>query len=359
MSDKKYSAIVTRAGSEKIAAAAISGVPVGITQMAVGDGGGALPVPSPVQTMLINELYRAPLNRLEIADQAANIIRAEMIMPPQVGGFWLREVALFDDEGICLAVANLPESYKPLLGEGSGRFQVINVWIAVSSTADVKIIADPSVIIATVDEVNKAKNDAKDYTDDVISELDENIKDAISDAVASAVRNAWEQDNPVGTTRLFNKKVDPNKLWPWSSWVQAAEHLTLRTSKADGSDVGVTGGSDTATITRANLPNEQLNISGGTSQQDAQTLTTKSAGKHAHKGGMRGPGAEYDGTISGTDNDGRHTLNWTSEDGDHNHNMDVPAHTHTVSGKTDALGQGQAISIVEKHVLQMCWHRVA
>ncbi|HCF8721747.1 TPA: phage tail protein, partial [Klebsiella pneumoniae] len=73
------------------------------------------------------ELYRAPLNRLVIADQGANIIRAEMVMLPQVGGFWLREAALYDDEGVCLAVANLPESYKPLLAEGSGRLQSVNL----------------------------------------------------------------------------------------------------------------------------------------------------------------------------------------------------------------------------------------
>lgn len=354
-----FFAILTKSGADAIAAAALTGEPVGFSWMAVGDGAGRRVVPDPSQSGLVSEKYRAPLNRLVIPEQTANVIHAEMIMPPQVGGFWLREAALFNDDGVCLAVANLPESYKPLLTEGSGRTQIINIWLAVSNTADVQLIADTSVILATADEVNKAKDEAKDYADKIIGELDSNIKDAISSAVAAAVRDAWEQDNPIGTTRLFNKKIDPNKLWPWSSWMQAAEHLTLRTAKADGSDVGVTGGSDTATITRANLPNEQLNISGNTSQQAAQTLTTALGGKHAHKGGMRGPGAEYGGTISGTDNDGMHSLNWTSEDGEHNHSMDVPAHAHAVSGKTDALGQGQAISIVEKHVLQMCWHRVA
>lgn len=140
--------------------------------MAVGDGGGVLPVPSPDQTALINEQYRAPLNRLVIADQAANVIRAEMIMPPQAGGFWIREAALFDETGICLAVANLPESYKPLLAEGSGRFQVINIWLMVSQTADVQMIADPSVILATVEEVRRAGNNAKDYADDIVSTLE-------------------------------------------------------------------------------------------------------------------------------------------------------------------------------------------
>ena len=111
----KYRAILTEAGLNKLAAAALTGEPAGFSSMGVGDGGGTLYQPRPGQTGLINELYRAPLNRLVIADQGANIIRAEMVMFPQVGGFWLREAALYDDEGVCLAVANLPESYKPLL----------------------------------------------------------------------------------------------------------------------------------------------------------------------------------------------------------------------------------------------------
>lgn len=128
-----------------------------------------------------------------------------MVMLPEVGGFWLREAALYDDEGVCLAVANLPESYKPLLAEGSGRLQSVNLWIAVSNTADVELKADPSVIMATVEEVTRAKNEAKDYADELIeglekdigqdmeaakdytdkavSELDKNTKKAIADAV--------------------------------------------------------------------------------------------------------------------------------------------------------------------------------
>ncbi|EPZ8419189.1 phage tail protein, partial [Klebsiella pneumoniae] len=143
----KYSAVVTAAGREKMAAAAITGQPVGFAFMGVGDGGGVVPSPDPTQVSLVNERYRAALNRVVIADQSANIIRAEMIMPPQVGGFWLREAGLFDEDGVCLAVASLAPSYKPLLAEGSGRLQALNIWIAVSSTADIELKADPSVIL--------------------------------------------------------------------------------------------------------------------------------------------------------------------------------------------------------------------
>ncbi|HCU0966964.1 TPA: phage tail protein, partial [Klebsiella pneumoniae] len=216
---KKYFAMLTDAGIQKFAEAALSGEPVGFSHMGVGDGGGTLPQPYATQTGLINELYRAPLNRLVIADGGANIIRAEMVMFPQVGGFWLREAALYDDDGVCLALANLPPSYKPLLAEGSGRQQAVNLWIAVNNTADVRLVTDPAVVIASLGEVNRAKNEAKDYADKIINELDINIQQAITEAVKTAVRDAWEEDNPPGTTRFFNQNLNPNERWPWSQWV--------------------------------------------------------------------------------------------------------------------------------------------
>ncbi|MEI4907978.1 phage tail protein, partial [Klebsiella pneumoniae] len=94
--------------------------------------------------------------RLVIADSGANVIRAEMVMFPQVGGFWLREAALYDDDGVCLALASLPPSYKPLLAEGSGRQQAVNLWIAVNNTADVRLMTDPAVVIASLGEVDRA-----------------------------------------------------------------------------------------------------------------------------------------------------------------------------------------------------------
>ncbi|HHL1851479.1 TPA: phage tail protein [Klebsiella pneumoniae] len=378
----KYRAILTEAGLNKLAAAALTGEPAGFSSMGVGDGGGTLYQPRPGQTGLINELYRAPLNRLVIADQGANIIRAEMVMFPQVGGFWLREAALYDDEGVCLAVANLPESYKPLLAEGSGRLQSVNLWIAVSNTADVELKADPSVIMATVEEVTRAKNEAKDYADELIeglekdigqdmeaakdytdkavSELDKNTKKAIADAVKKAVGDAWEQDNPVGTTRFFIQNLNPNERWPWSQWVYTGENKTIRVGKADGSNVGQTGGSDNVTLQRNNLPAVQINVNGETSELPAHELTTRGAGRHKHQGGMAAPGEAWDGNyIVGSDNDSRRTRNNTSEADDHTHIVEVQAHKHNTTGKTDNLGEGKSLSVVEAHTLLMCWSRVA
>ncbi|MDZ1464128.1 phage tail protein [Klebsiella quasipneumoniae] len=358
MTEKKYAALLTEAGQAAFATAAISGEPVGLSFMAVGDGGGTLPAVSASQTGLINELYRAPLNRLVIADQAANVIRAEMIMLPQVGGFWLREAALYDDSGACLAVASLPESYKPLLAEGSGRLQSVNLWIAVSNTADVELKADPSVILATVGEVARAKAEAKDYTDEVAGSLDLNIQQAIADAITAARRDFWEEENPTGTVRFFAQNVDPNEKWPWSEWIYTGENKTIRIGKADGSDVGTTGGSDTVILQRDNLPAVQIDVSGKTSEQPQQELTTKPSGRHKHGGvPSRENPWEIGGDISQRFNPAN--LGDTDEVEDHEHGIDIPPHDHDVNGKTDNLGEGQSFSVVEAHTLLMCWARVA
>lgn len=358
MSEKTYQAILTNAGKSRLAAAALSGEPVGFTHMGVGDGGGTVPAPDPTRERLVNERYRATLNRLVIADQAQNIIRAELVIMPQVGGFWLREAALYDADGVCLAAANLPPSYKPLLAEGSGRLQSVNLWIAVNNTADVQLIADPTVIIASVNEVNRAKNEAKDYADKVVGDLDTNIQQAIADAVKSAVNDAWELDNPVGTTRFFIQNINPNEKWPWSEWVYTGENKTIRVGKADGSDVGQTGGSDTVTLQRDNLPAVQIDVSGETSEQQEQKLTTTRGGVHNH-GGVAGKDDPWE--IGG---DVRQLFNpkelgVTDDAGEHDHEVTVPPHKHSTTGKTANLGEGESFSVVEAHTLLMCWSRVA
>lgn len=344
---KAYQTVLTAAGEARFANAALTGETVGFAWMAVGDGGGDIPTPDPAQTGLINERYRAPLNRLVIADQGANVIRAEMIMLPQVGGFWLREASLLDDDGVCLAVASLPPSYKPLLAEGSGRLQAVNLWIAVSNTADVELKTDPGVILATVEEVTRAQNEAKDYTDEVIAQ-----------AIAAAKRNFWEDDNPAGTTRFFNQNVNPNEKWPWSQWVYTGENKTIRVGKADGSDVGTTGGNDNVTLQKANLPEVQIDVTGETSEQKEQKLTTTRGGIH-HHGGV--PGKDDPWEIGGDVQQlfNPKELGVTDDAGEHDHEVTVPPHKHTTSGKTANLGEGKSFSVVEAHTLLMCWSRVA
>lgn len=391
MNEKKYSAVITDTGAERLANAAVTGTPIAIKEMAVGDGGGRLPQPIATNTQLIGEQYRAELNKLVIADSDASVIEAEMIMPPQIGGFWLRELALYAEDGECIAVGNMPETYKPLLAEGSGRFQIIRMQLKVSSTASVELIADPSVILATVEDVNTLEEKVKDYTDEQLSDHEQSrnhpdatltakgftqlsnatdsdsedlaatpaaIKAAIKDAVAAAVSQAWELDNPVGSSRLFNQNLNPNERWPWSTWEYAGEHLTIRTAKADGSDVGTLGGSDAVTIARVNLPAEEISVSGTAQDTDLGTKRTKPGGKHVHHGV---PKRNSDYELGGNNRVffDPYQEGDTDEAGEHDHEIELGSHGHPVSGTTDALGQGQAISIVERHKLQMLWHRIA
>ncbi|AEX53117.1 phage tail fiber protein [Rahnella aquatilis CIP 78.65 = ATCC 33071] len=161
----KYYALLTNVGTAKLANATALGEQVEITQMAVGDGNGALPTPNPAQTALVHELRRAPLNTLTIDPVNANQIIAEQVIPEDVGGWWIREIGLYDSAGDLIAIANCAETYKPLLQEGSGRVQVIRVILIVSSTQAVTLKIDPSVVLATRQYVDDQIIQVKAYVD--------------------------------------------------------------------------------------------------------------------------------------------------------------------------------------------------
>lgn len=161
----KYYAVLTNVGAAKLANATALGSQVEITQMAVGDGNGVLPTPNPAQTALVHELRRKPLNSLSIDPNNANQIIAEQVIPEDEGGWWIREIGLFDKDGDMIAVANCAETYKPQLQEGSGRVQVVRMILIVSSTAAVTLKIDPSVVLATRQYVDDQIIQVKSYVD--------------------------------------------------------------------------------------------------------------------------------------------------------------------------------------------------
>jgi len=161
----KYYALLTNIGAAKLANATALGEQVEITQMAVGDGNGALPTPNPAQTALVHEQRRAPLNTLTIDPVNTNQIIAEQVIPEDVGGWWIREIGLYDSAGDLIAIANCAETYKPLLQEGSGRVQIIRVILIVSSTMAVTLKIDPSVVLATRQYVDDQIIQVKAYVD--------------------------------------------------------------------------------------------------------------------------------------------------------------------------------------------------
>ncbi|WP_227726171.1 phage tail protein [Yersinia proxima] len=164
----KYFALLTNLGAAKLANAAALGTQLQITQMAVGDGGGVLPTPNPAQTQLLGEKRRAALNSLSIDEANSSQIIAEQVIPETDGGWWIREVGLFDKDGILIAIANCPDTYKPLLQEGSGRTQTVRMVLIVSSTEAVTLKIDPSVVLATRKYVDDRVIEVKAYADDLM-----------------------------------------------------------------------------------------------------------------------------------------------------------------------------------------------
>ncbi|EPD9010969.1 phage tail protein [Escherichia coli] len=165
MSTKFYT-LLTEIGAAKLASATALGVPLKITHMAVGDGGGALPTPDAKQTALVNEKRRAALNMLYIDPQNSSQIIAEQVIPENEGGWWIREVGLFDESGALIAVGNCPESYKPQLAEGSGRTQTVRMVLITSSTDNITLKIDPAVVLATRKYVDDKALELKVYVDD-------------------------------------------------------------------------------------------------------------------------------------------------------------------------------------------------
>ncbi len=152
----KYFAILTNYGATQLANAVALGTQMNISAMAVGDGGGTLLVPDPAQTKLVRENRRAAVNQVSIDEKNPNFIIAEQVIPENEGGWWIREIGLFDDTGGLIAVGNAPETYKPNLQEGSGRTQVIQMVLMVSSTQAITLKVDPSVVLATREYVTKS-----------------------------------------------------------------------------------------------------------------------------------------------------------------------------------------------------------
>ncbi|EFQ4797028.1 phage tail protein [Salmonella enterica] len=151
----KFKTVITTAGAAKLAAATVpGGKKINLNAMAVGDGGGKLPVPDAGQTQLVNEVWRHTLNKISQDNRYSNYIVAELVIPPEVGGFWMRELGLYDDEGTLIAVANMAESYKPELAEGSGRAQTCRMVIIVSDVESVALSIDSTMVMATQDYVD-------------------------------------------------------------------------------------------------------------------------------------------------------------------------------------------------------------
>ncbi|EOW4173845.1 tail fiber protein [Escherichia coli] len=193
----KFKTVITTAGAAKLAAAtAPGGRKVNITTMAVGDGGGKLPVPDAGQTGLIHEVWRHALNKISQDKRNSNYIIAELVIPPEVGGFWMRELGLYDDAGTLIAVANMAESYKPALAEGSGRSQTCRMVIIVSSVASVDLTIDTTTVMAT-----------QDYVDDKIAEHEQSRRHPDASLTAKGFTQLSSATNSTSETLAATPKA--------------------------------------------------------------------------------------------------------------------------------------------------------
>ncbi|HBH4799749.1 TPA: tail fiber protein [Escherichia coli] len=193
----KFRTVITTAGAAKLAAAtAPGGRKVNITTMAVGDGGGKLPVPDAGQTGLIHEVWRHALNKISQDKRNSNYIIAELVIPPEVGGFWKRELGLYDDAGTLIAVANMAESYKPALAEGSGRSQTCRMVIIVSSVASVELTIDTTTVMAT-----------QDYVDDKIAEHEQSRRHPDASLTAKGFTQLSSATNSTSETLAATPKA--------------------------------------------------------------------------------------------------------------------------------------------------------
>ncbi|GKQ96491.1 phage tail protein [Aeromonas hydrophila] len=220
-----YFAIPTHAGQAKIANAIALGIPLKITQMAVGDGNGQPVTPNPAQTTLVREQRRAPLNTLFQDPLNPAQLVAEQIIPETVGGWWIREVGLYDETGTLIAIANSPDTYKPQLSEGSGRTQTIRMVLIVSDTSAVELKIDPSVVLAT-------RKYVEDKQADELAKLDNKQSVRVSTTVAITLSAAQTIDGvalAVGDRVLVKDQADAKQ----NGIYMVATQAWTRTTDAD------------------------------------------------------------------------------------------------------------------------------
>ncbi|EGZ0151135.1 tail fiber protein [Escherichia coli] len=194
---RKFKTVITDTGAKKLAqAAAPDGKPVRLTHMAVGDSGGTLPTPDSKQTRLVHEVWRHTVNRVILDATHQNRIIAELVIPPETGGFWIREIGVFDEHGDLIAVGNTAESYKPAVAEGSGRAQTFRTILTVSSTATVALTVDNTMVMATVD-----------YVDDKLKEHEQSRRHPDASLTAKGFVQLSSATNSVSETQAATPKA--------------------------------------------------------------------------------------------------------------------------------------------------------
>ncbi|MEB2476560.1 phage tail protein, partial [Citrobacter freundii] len=257
----KYFAILTNQGAARLANAAALGTKLNLTQMAVGDANGTLPTPDPAQTKLISQKRIGPLNLLTVDPTNTSQIIAEQIIPENEGGFWIREIGLYDDAGVLIAVANCPETYKPQLQEGSGRTQTIRMILIVSSTSAITLKIDPSVVLAT-----------RQYVDDRVIEV-KNYADGLMRAHEQSRNHPDATTTAKGFTQLNSSVVDDSET-------QAATPKAVKIAM-DNASARLAKERNLADLPNPALARQNLQLGDSSTKNTGTTANTVAAGDDA------------------------------------------------------------------------------
>lgn len=227
----QYFATLTAYGEEKLANCTALGIPFDIAKMGVGDGNGAVPVPDRLRTALVREVRRAPLNSLARDSANTSQLIAEQVIPENEGGWFIREMGLYDEAGGLVAYSNAPETYKPLMAEGSGRTQVLRMVLMVSSDAQITLKVDPSVVLATREQVSKAIADELAKLDGKLSVLYTTTGNIVLSGLGAQAGGDWPAVLPDGARVLVKNQADGSKNGIYT----AAAGAWARSADADAS----------------------------------------------------------------------------------------------------------------------------
>lgn len=144
-----YSSIFTSAGVAKLSAAIAAGSAVNLTHMAVGDGNGTEVNPQASQTALVREVWRGAVNSVTQDPAAPQKFLVELVVPAGVGGWTIREVGIFDADGVMIAVGNFPATYKAVVTDGVTTDLIIRVEVIVYNGSIITLALDPNVAVAS------------------------------------------------------------------------------------------------------------------------------------------------------------------------------------------------------------------
>ncbi|ECG8590753.1 hypothetical protein FNI11_13575 [Salmonella enterica subsp. salamae] len=367
MSD--FYVIITDAGAALEAAALAAGTTVTLNTFGIDDGNGESITPDASQTSLINQVYTGDISSLSVSSDDASVLVAQCIIPASSGGYTIRGIGIFADDGTLYAVGNFQDQVKPEPDSGYAASLEILVELAVSSTAD--------ITLQVVDDAYLTKEQADTLYLQINNNLSE-IAAAGPDAQAVARQNLGIVETcpyEVDDLYITRSKTDPATRWAGTVWMYLGEGLTLRTAKADQSDLGATVGSDSITLTVDNMPWHGHSIGGSTGSSDAAdvtsgefdygTRTSSTTGEHQHSFGAENSyygDSSHTALMAGTgtyegSSEGNHAH--TTDIGSHYHTVTIPAHSHSLPESTEYSGGGTSFSILQQSINVAVWVRTA